>query len=141
MSDQAQLARRFLELHEGGAPLLAPNPWDAGSVTRDEALANAAAIAAATPLPVTADLENGYADDPAGVAETVRLAIGAGLAGCSIEDFNGDEAGPIDCLEHAVARIAAAAEAAHAGPVRLVLTARGENHTASSPRPAGRSTS
>ncbi len=157
MNDQAQLARRFGALHHGDRPLLAPNPWDAGSarllaslgfaalattssgfaatlgrldgsVTRDEALANAAAIAAATPLPVSADLENGYADAPAGVAETVRLAIGAGLAGCSIEDFTGDEAGPIYCLEHAVARIAAAADAAHEGPIQLVLTARAENH-------------
>ncbi len=157
MTDQAQLAQRFLDLHARGTPLLLPNPWDVGScklltslgfhalattssgfaatlgrldgdVTRDEALAHAAAIADATPLPVTADLENGFADDPAGVAETVRLAIEAGLAGCSIEDFTGDEEGPMYCLEHAVARIAAAAQAAHSGPVHLVLTARAENH-------------
>jgi 2-methylisocitrate lyase-like PEP mutase family enzyme len=157
MSYQADLARWFLQLHGGEQPLLLPNPWDAGSarllaaqgfqalattssgfaatlgrvdgsVTRDEALAHGAAIAAATDLPVSADLENGFADDPAEVAQSVRDAIAAGLVGCSIEDFTGDEAGPIYCLEHAVARIAAAAEAAHAGPVRLVLTARAENH-------------
>jgi 2-methylisocitrate lyase-like PEP mutase family enzyme len=147
-------AARFLELHSGGRPLLIPNPWDAGSaillaslgfealattssgfaatlgrldgsVTREEALAHGAAIAAATPLPVSADLENGFADDPAGVAETVRLAVEAGLAGCSIEDYTGDADGPIYCLEHATARIAASAQAAHSG---LVLTARAENH-------------
>ena len=157
MSDQAARAQRFLELHAGPQPLLLPNPWDAGSavllaalgfealattssgfaatlgrldgrVTRDEALAHAAAICAATPLPVSADLENGFADAPDAVAETVRGAIGAGLAGCSIEDFTGDADGPIYCLEHAVARVAAAAEAAHAGAVGLVLTARAENH-------------
>jgi 2-methylisocitrate lyase-like PEP mutase family enzyme len=157
MPDQAAAARRFLELHAGRSPLLLPNPWDAGSakllaalgfealattssgfattlgrldgsVTRDEALAHGAAIAAATELPVSADLENGFADDPAGVAETVRRAIGAGLAGCSVEDFSGDRSDPIYELELAVARIAAAAEAAHAGPVHLVLTARADNH-------------
>lgn len=151
------VAQRFLELHAGDAPLLLPNPWDAGSakllealgfaalattssgfaatlgrvdgsVTRAEALAHAAAIVEATSLPVSADLENGFADAPAGVAQTVRDAIEAGLAGCSIEDFTGDDFGPIYCLEHAVARIAAAVEAAHAGPSSLVLTARAENH-------------
>ena len=157
MSDQASRAQRFLELHVPGEPLLMPNPWDAGSarllaslgfdalattssgfaatlgrhdgsVSRDEALAHAAAIVAATPLPVSADLENGFADDPDGVAETVRLAIDAGLAGCSIEDFGGDEAAPIYDFDLAVQRVAAAAQAAHAGPARLVLTARAENH-------------
>jgi len=157
MTDQAGRARRFLELHAGESPLLLPNPWDVGSatllaalgfealattssgfaatlgrldgsVTRDEALAHGAAIAAATELPVSADLENGFADDPAGVAETVRLAIDAGLAGCSIEDSSGDRDAPIYDVELAVQRIAAAAQAAHAGPVHLVLTARAENH-------------
>jgi len=157
MPDQAELARRFLELHAGDRPLLLPNPWDAGSArllaslgfealattssgfamtlgrldgsaTRDEALAHAAAIAAATRLPVSADLENGFADDPEGVAETVRLAIDAGLAGCSIEDFTGDEEAPIYDADLAAQRIAAAAQTAHAGPVHLVLTARAENH-------------
>ena len=157
MRDQAELARRFLELHAGERPLLVPNPWDAGSarllaslgfealattssgaaatlgrldgsLTRDEALANAAAIAAATDLPVSADLENCFADDPDGVAETVRLAIDAGLAGCSIEDFTRDASSPIYDLGLATERVAGAAQAAHAGPVRLVLTARAENH-------------
>jgi 2-methylisocitrate lyase-like PEP mutase family enzyme len=154
--DQVGKAKRFLELHTGPSPLLLPNPWDVGSatllaalgfdalattssgfaatlgrldgsVTREEALANGAAIAAATELPVSADLENGFADDPAGVADTVRLAIDAGLAGCSIEDYSGDREAPIYDAPLAVERIAAAAQAAHAGPVRLVLTARAEN--------------
>ena len=154
---QAERARGFLELHARDTPLLAPNPWDAGSakllaqlgfealattssgfaatlgrldgsVSREEALAHAAAIVDATAVPVSADLENGFAEDPAGVAQTVRDAIGAGLAGCSIEDFTGDDSGPIYCLEHAVARIGAAARAAHEGSVHLVLTARAENH-------------
>ncbi len=162
MSYQADLARWFAQLHAGAQPLLLPNPWDVGSarllrelgfqalattssgfaatlgrldgsVTRDEALAHAAALAAATDLPVTADLENGFADDPHGVAETVRLAIETGVVGCSIEDYTGDPAGPMYCMEHAVARIAAAAEAAHAGKVHLVLTARAENHIRGNP--------
>src|SRR6058998_3914262 len=112
MISQADKAQRFLALHRPGEPLLLPNPWDAGSakllaslgfqalattssgfaatlgrldgsVTRDEAVEHAAAIVAATDLPVSADLENGFADEPAGVAETMRLALDAGLAGAS----------------------------------------------------------
>jgi len=156
MSYQADLARWFAQLHAGAQPLLMPNPWDVGSarllrelgfqalattssgfaatlgrldgtVTRDETLTHGAALAAATDLPISADLENGFADKPDGVAETVRLAIEAGLVGCSIEDYTGDPDGPMYCMEDAVARIAAAAEAAHAGRVHLVLTARAEN--------------
>jgi 2-methylisocitrate lyase-like PEP mutase family enzyme len=78
-------------------------------------------------VPVSADLENAFADEPEGVAQTVRLAIDAGLAGCSVEDFTGREDDPIYPLEHAAERVAAAAEAAHAGPGQLVLTARSEN--------------
>jgi 2-methylisocitrate lyase-like PEP mutase family enzyme len=150
-------AARFLQLHAGAQPLLIPNPWDAGSarllvslgfdalattsagfaatlgrldggVTRDEAIAHSAAIVAAVPeTPVSADLENGFADDPAGVAETVRLAIEAGLAGCSVEDFAGRADDPIYAAGLAAERVAAAAETAHAGPVHIVLTARAEN--------------
>lgn len=157
MSYQADLARWFAQLHAGAQPLLLPNPWDVGaarllrelgfqalattssgfaatlgrldgSVTRDEALAHAAALAAATDLPLSADLENGFADEPDGVAETVRLAIEAGLVGCSIEDFTGEEAAPVYDFDLAVQRVAAAADAAHGGRVPLVLTARAENH-------------
>jgi 2-methylisocitrate lyase-like PEP mutase family enzyme len=99
-----------------------------GSVSRDEAIGHGGAIARATPLPVSADLENGFGDDPGDVAETVASAITAGLAGCSIEDFTGRDDDPIYELEHATARISAAAEIAHAGGHRLVLTARAENY-------------
>ena len=157
MTDHAGKARRFLELHRGGEPLLLPNPWDPGSarllawlgfqalattssghaatlgrldgsVTRSEALEHAAAIVAATELPVSADLESGFADDPAGVAQTVRLALEAGLAGCSVEDATGDQGRPVYDPGLAAERVRAAAEAAHRGPVRLVLTARAENY-------------
>lgn len=156
MSNQAERADRFRALHEGPTFVL-PNPWDTGSarilaalgyealattsggfaatlgrldgqVTRAEALAHAAAIAAATDLPVSADLENGFVDSPADVAETVRLAKETGLAGCSIEDHTGRDDAPIYDFDLAVERIAAAAEAAHEGPVRMVLTARTENY-------------
>ena len=153
----ADRARAFLALHHGERPLLLPNPWDVGSavllaslgfsalattssgfaatlgkldgsVTREQALAHAAAIVGATDLPVSADLENGFADEAAGVAETVRLALETGLAGCSIEDSSGREDAPIYAIGAATERIAAAAEVAHGGPVHLVLTARAENY-------------
>src|SRR6516165_9519244 len=157
MTTQTEKARQFLDLHRPGDPLLLPNPWDQGSakllaslgfqalattssgfamtlgrldgsVSREEALAHAADIVAATGLPVSADLENCFADDPDGVARTVALAAETGLAGCSLEDFTGDEDAPIYDIGLATERVAAAAEAAHAGPGRLVLTARAENY-------------
>jgi 2-methylisocitrate lyase-like PEP mutase family enzyme len=143
----------FLDLHRPGTPLLMPNPWDIGSakllaslgfealattssgfaatlgrldgnVTRAEAIAHCAALVEAVDVPVSADLENGFADDAAGVAETIGLARDAGLAGCSIEDWSGEA---VYDRELAVERVVAAAEAAHAGDVPLVLTARAEN--------------
>jgi 2-methylisocitrate lyase-like PEP mutase family enzyme len=157
MSGQADRAERFLALHSGEEPLLLPNPWDPGSarllaslgfkalattsggaaatlgrldgsMTVEEAIASAAAIVEATELPVSADLENGFADDPEGVAETIRLALEAGLAGASIEDYSGHEDAPIYGVDLAAERVAAAAEVAHGGRSRLVLTARAENH-------------
>ena len=157
MTEHAEKARRFLALHRGERPLLLPNPWDRGSakllaslgfqalattssgyaatlgrldgsVTRDEAVGHAASIVEATELPVSADLENAFADEPSGVAETLRLALEAGLAGCSVEDFSGLEDVPIYDLGLAAERVAAAAETAHGGPVHLVLTARAENY-------------
>jgi 2-methylisocitrate lyase-like PEP mutase family enzyme len=154
---QAERARVFRALHEGPGPLLLPNPWDVGSalllaslgfaalattsggfaatlgrldgaVTRDEALRHAAAIAAATTLPVSADLENAFADEPAGVAETIGLAAAAGLAGCSVEDFTRRPGAPIYDLGLARERVAAAVMAAKAAPGPLVLTARAENY-------------
>ena len=157
MPDHADKAARFLALHRRGQPLLLPNPWDPGSarllaslgfqalattssghaatlgrldgsVTRGEALAHAASIVRATDLPVSADLENAFADEPAGVAETLRLALDAGLAGCSVEDFTGRQDAPIYDAGPAAERVAAAAAVAHGGPVHLVLTARAENY-------------
>jgi 2-methylisocitrate lyase-like PEP mutase family enzyme len=154
---QAERARAFRALHEGPGPLLLPNPWDAGSarllaslgfaalattsggfaatlgrldgeVTREEALGHAALIAAATPLPVSADLENAFADEPAGVAETIGLATAAGLAGCSVEDYTRRPGEPIYDLGLARERVAAAASAAKAAPGPMVLTARAENY-------------
>lgn len=157
MVTQAEKARQFLSLHRKGEPVLLPNPWDLGSarllaslgfqalattssgfaaslgrndgaVTMDEALVHAAVIVAATDLPTSADLENAYADAPAGVAETIRLAVEVGLAGCSVEDFTGRDDDPIYGLAAAAERITAAAEAAHSGPVPFVLTGRAENY-------------
>jgi 2-methylisocitrate lyase-like PEP mutase family enzyme len=147
-------ADRFLELHRPGEPLLMPNPWDVGSaklleslgfqalattssgfaaslgrldgsVTREEAVAHAAAVVEATEVPVSADFENCFAHEPEGVAETVRLAIDAGLAGCSVEDNSKREHDPVYEFDLAVERVRAAVEAAGG---RIVITARAENH-------------
>ena len=157
MASHADKAEQFRELHHRGEPLLMPNPWDEGSarllaslgfpalattsggfaatlgrldygVTREEALAHVARIVDAVDVPVSADLENGYADEPAGVAETVEGALAAGLAGCSVEDFTRDRNDPIYDIGRAAERVEAAAEVAHRGPVRMVLTARAENY-------------
>jgi 2-methylisocitrate lyase-like PEP mutase family enzyme len=149
------MAERFRALHVPGTPLLMPNPWDSGSarllahlgfsalattsagfaatlgrfdggVTREEALAHGAAIAAAVDVPVSADLENAFAADPAGVAETVAAAAATALAGCSVEDYTGNNDDPIYPLSLARERIAAAVQAAKADP-GFVLTARAEN--------------
>jgi len=157
MPTTADQALRFRRLHDGPEPLVMPNPWDVGSarllahlgfqalattssgfagslgrldgnVTRDEALAHAAAIAAATDLPVNGDLENGFGDAPDEVAATITDAIAAGLAGGSVEDFTGRPDEPIYERAAAVQRVEAAAEAARGGEVPFVLTARAENH-------------
>src|SRR5690348_16822601 len=154
MPSQEEKAERFHSLHKGPSPLLMPNPWDLGSakvlvamgfdalattsggfaatlgrvdgsVRRDEAVAHAAAVVAAVDIPVSADFENCFAHEPAGVAKTVELGIEAGLAGCSVEDWSGSDIYEVD---HAAERVAAAAEVAHGGPVRFVLTGRAENH-------------
>jgi 2-methylisocitrate lyase-like PEP mutase family enzyme len=98
-----------------------------GSLSRAETLANARAIVEATDLPVSADLENGFGNNPETCAETIRAASSVGLAGGSIEDASGDEARPIYDLSLAVERVAAAVEAARALPTPFVLTARAEN--------------
>jgi 2-methylisocitrate lyase-like PEP mutase family enzyme len=96
-------------------------------VSRAQVIENCRAIAAATELPVNADLENGYADEPRAAAEIIRLAAAAGVSGGSIEDATGDPSRPIYEFAHAVERVQAAVEVARALPVPFMLTARAEN--------------
>jgi 2-methylisocitrate lyase-like PEP mutase family enzyme len=102
-------------------------PDGAGAVSRREVLENCVAIAAATSLPVSADLENCYAHEPRAAAEMIRLAAEAGVVGGSIEDATGEEDRPIYDFQLAVERVHAAAEAARALEFPFVLTARAEN--------------
>ena len=146
---------RFFELHAREDVFVMPNPWDVGSAkllagagfpalattsagmawalgkddqqaTRDELLAHVCALAAATDLPLNVDSERCYADDLAGVAETVGMLHAAGAAGCSIEDYD-PATGAIDPVDVAAERVAAAAAAAHVAGDPMVLTARCEN--------------
>ena len=155
-------ATAFRALHQREGAFIIPNPWDVGSacilaqlgfealattsagfafsvgqldntIGRDRMLAHVADIVAATALPVSADLENGFADDADGVATTIRLAGATGLAGGSIEDSTGRADAPIYEFGHAVDRIRAAVEAARALPQPFVLTARAENHLVGRP--------
>lgn len=152
--------QHFRELH--AEPFVIPNPWDAGSarlfaslgfkalattssgfaatlgrrdgrVTRDEALAHGTAIAEATPLPVSADLEAGFGDAPEAVSETIARASKTPLAGCSIEDWSGGKSPKLYPRELAVERIRAAVQAARRDASPLVLTARCENHIRGNP--------
>jgi len=154
------LRRHFRELHE--TPFVIPNPWDRGSarifaslgfealattssgfaatlgrrdgrVTRHEALVHGTAIAEATPLPVSADLEAGFGDSPEAVSETIARASATPLAGCSIEDWSGGANPRLYPRELAVDRIRAAAESARRDASPLVLTARCENHIRANP--------
>ncbi len=154
MTDQMARASRFRALHERAQPFLIPNPWDPGTArllaglgfealattslglasmlgrkraSRQEVLDNCRAISAATALPVNADLENCYADDPAEAATMIALACECGAVGASIEDATGQRRAPIYEFELAVDRVRAAVETARALPVPLVLTARAEN--------------
>ena len=157
MATQAEKGRAFRALHQRESAFIIPNPWDVGTarllahlgfealattsmgyafsvgkrdgaVGREEMMAHVAAIASATELPVSADLENGYGDAPETAAETIRLAAAAGVAGGSIEDATGLPDHPIYELEHAVERVRAAVEAARAQPFEFTLTARAENY-------------
>lgn len=152
---QAEKAATLRALHEGSTPFIIANAWDGGSarilaalgfpalatssgasagvlgrldgrMAREEALEQARIIVAATDLPVSADLENGFGDAPETVAETIRLAAETGLVGGSIEDATGNPDRPLYDLSHAVERIAAAVEAARALPFPFTLTARAE---------------
>ena len=150
---QQQKAAAFWALHEGDAFII-PNPWDAGSarvlaglgfqalastssgfaftlgrldgqVTLDEVIEHTRVLDQATALPVSVDLENGYGREPEAAALAVTRAAEAGAVGGSIEDF--DRSGEIYPLEHAVARVAAAREAADRLDFPFTLTARAEN--------------
>jgi len=102
-------------------------PDGEGAITRDETLAHARAIVGATSLPVSADLENGFGDDPAACADTIVRAAAAGLVGGSIEDATGRRDDPIYPFERSVERVRAAVGAARSLPFPFVLTARAEN--------------
>ena len=157
MLTQAEKGRAFRALHERSGAFIIPNPWDAGTarllaelgfealattsagyafsagrqdntVQRDETLAHVAAIAAATDLPVSADLENGFGDSPESVAETFRLAAAAGAGGGSIEDMPRHPDHTVYAQERAVERVQAAAEAVRGLPFPFTLTARAENY-------------
>jgi 2-methylisocitrate lyase-like PEP mutase family enzyme len=156
---QKQKATAFKALHEG-EPFVIPNPWDAGSArvlaaldfkalattssgfaftlgrvdggaTLDEVVEHVRALDAATELPVSVDLENGYGADPGSAAHAIARVAEAGAVGGSIEDY--DPAGHIYELQHAVERVAAAVEAARALPFTFTLTARAENHLRDNP--------
>ena len=157
MRTQAEKAISFKELHERDGGFIIPNPWDVGTarllahlgfealattsagyafsvgqrdytLTREQVLAHAAEIVSATDLPVSADLEGGFGDDPETVAETFRLAAATGLAGGSIEDSTGRTQDPIYEYKLAVERVRAAAEVVKALPFPFMLTARCENY-------------
>ncbi len=142
----------FRRLHEAGCFVI-PNPWNVGTarylqglgfkalattssgfahsqgfadgaLTRDAALAHYRDLAAASDVPLNADFENCFADDPAGVAANVRLCVDTGIAGVSIEDYTGNDADPLYPFELAVARVRAAREAIGASGV--LLTGRSE---------------
>jgi 2-methylisocitrate lyase-like PEP mutase family enzyme len=156
MKNQQERAERFRALHAAAGAFVIPNVWDGasaaimaglgfqalatssaacaatlgrldGQITRAEALEHARQVIAASTLPVSADLENGFGASPEAAAQTIREAGEAGLAGGSIEDSSGDERAPIYEFAHAVERIAAAVEAARRLPFPFMLTARAEN--------------
>ena len=157
MRTQEEKGSIFRALHERESAFIIPNPWDVGTarllahlgfealattsagfafsigqrdntVGRDKMMSHVRDIVAATDLPVSADLENGFGDDPETVAETIRLAAAAGLVGGSIEDSTTRRDDPIYELERAAERVRAAADVARALPFAFTLTARAENY-------------
>src|SRR5579864_3129408 len=157
MSTQAERGRTFRALHQRDGAFIIPNPWDAGTarllahlgfealattsmgyafsagqldntIDRDRMMSHIEAIVAATELPVSADLENGFGDAPEDAAETIRRAAAAGGVGGSIEDATGRAEQPIYEREHAAERVRAAAEAARSLPFPFTLTGRAENY-------------
>jgi 2-methylisocitrate lyase-like PEP mutase family enzyme len=159
MRSQIEKARIFQQLHAREGAFIIPNPWDIGSarllallgfealastsagyafscglldgaIGREQMMAHLAELAAATDLPLSADLENGFGESPETVADTIRLAAATGIVGGSIEDASGHPDDPIYALELAVERVRAAAEAARALDFPFTLTARAENYLA-----------
>ncbi len=162
MWTQTEKGHAFRALHHRDRAFIIPNPWDIGTarllallgfgalattsagyafsvgqpdntVDRQQMMAHLAAIASATDLPVSADLENGFGDDPEIAAETIRLAAAAGVVGGSIEDSTQQPNRPIYEVDHAVERIRAAAEAARSLSFPFTLTARCENYLVGRP--------
>jgi 2-methylisocitrate lyase-like PEP mutase family enzyme len=157
MLTQAEKGQTFRALHQCDDAFIIPNPWDIGTarllahlgfealattsagfaasvgrrdyaIGRDEMIAHVAVMAAATSLPVSADLQNGFGDAPEAAAETIGLAAAAGAVGGSIEDSTGRPDQPIYEIEHAVERMRAAAERVRSLPFDFTLTARAENY-------------
>ena len=157
MRTQIEKGNAFRALHQRARAFIIPNPWDIGTarllahlgfealattsagfafslgqrdntVGRDKMIAHVRDIVAATDLPVSADLENGFGDEPEIAAETIRLGAEAGLVGGSIEDSSGRRADPIYERGYAAERVRAAAELAHSLPFTFTLTARAENY-------------
>lgn len=162
MSTQQAKAERFRALHARDGAFIIPNPWDRGSarlleqagfealastsagfafslgirdnqVGRERMMAHVRELASATDLPLSVDLENGFGHDPQTVAETIRMTAAAGAVGGSIEDATGDPQHPLYDLDHAIARVQAAVQAARALPFPFTLTARAENFLVGKP--------
>lgn len=156
MTTRVERAESFRALHEREGAFIIPNPWDVGSarllaalgfeslattssgfayslgrldgeVTLEETLAHCRALSSATDIPVSADLENGYGDEPEAAAKAITLAGEAGVVGGSIEDYSGNESQSIYDFQLAVERVTAAVEAARGLPFAFTLTARAEN--------------
>lgn len=162
MPTQREKAIRFRELHEAPGSFIIPNPWDGasakileglgfpalatssgacagtlgrrdGRITREEALEHARLIVESSSLPVSADLEKCFADDPKEAAETIRMAAEVGLVGGSIEDSTGDPSAPLFAFELAVERVAAAAGVARSLGFPFMLAARAQNFVGGKP--------
>lgn len=162
MRTQAEKGKIFRVLHERSGAFIIPNPWDIGtarllarlgfealattsagyafsvgqrdnSIDRDQMMQHVKAIVSASDLPVSADLENGFGDDPETVAETIRRAAESGLVGGSIEDATNRSNDPIYDHQLAVERVHAAAEVAHSLPFPFTLTGRAENYLVGRP--------
>jgi 2-methylisocitrate lyase-like PEP mutase family enzyme len=154
---QIERGEAFRALHQREGEFIIPSPWDVGSarilshlgfealattsggyafsvgqpdyaVGREAMIVHVSVLAAATDLPLSADLENGFGDAPEATAETIRLAAAAGAVGGSIEDATGRAEDPIYELALAAERVRAAAEVAHAQSFVFTLTARAENY-------------